>query len=182
MLWVFLCLAAFHKAFFYLWCTTKSLLLKTVFFPSPQLRVGTPLILKVEIITWSCSFCFFLYNFSSYPSIKKTKIQITTLLMESSTPPSPHSRKILSLPGYFEFRCSFLLFLELWHYIILPFVHFYAWLVAPWVRFPFQRCGFESPSGSGQKVEYVPCPCECPNICIIWHRVGNTIIFAFRGT
>lgn len=60
-------------------------------------RVGTPLISKVEIITWSCSFCFFLYNFSSYPSIKKTKIQITTLLMENSTPPSPHSRKILSL-------------------------------------------------------------------------------------
>lgn len=40
---------------------------------------------------------------------------------------------------------------------------------SPIVRFLFRerRCGFEPPSGSGQKVEYVQCPSECPNICLI---------------
>lgn len=182
-LWVFLCLASFYKAFFYLWCTTKSLLLKTWRFFS--FRVGIRLISKLEIITWSCSLCFFLYNFSSYSSTKKQRFRSLLCWWRAQ----PHLLHILD--KFFLYQAmlgsdapSFCFCICAIHYTIMPFAHFSARLVAPWLDYLFreERCRFESPSGSGEKVEYVPGPGECPNICTIWHRVGSTTIFAFGGT
>lgn len=61
----------FLQSLVYLRCTTKSLLLKTVF----SFRVDTLSILKVEIRTWSYSLCFFLYNFSSCSSIENLRFR-----------------------------------------------------------------------------------------------------------